>query len=451
MDPAENKPYIRETIEEKPHTPFWKKLLLTVLFAVVFGLVAAIAFVFGKGLADRLITTEIETAESVIFPPDDPEPAKATTPEVTVPETEAEASTEETAEAPVSDPSVSTEDMRAVFESLLADQEFGIDDVQQLYRAADALVAEAAPSLVSVSITRKGADPFGTEYSYEEQSFGVIVASTSKDILILTPYVESGVADGAVTVRFSTQSVADAYTKSTDKISGLTMLAVSVRGLDDATREAVRVIELGNSYNCSAGQPVIALGAPAGSNGSLCYGMLTHVVRDVAVIDNTVRTLHTDMTAREGSRGFLIDLSGAMVGWFDESTAENGCITAIGISKTIHPNMMTGIKVNGAVVPAKVIGRILSFFFLCAITLFAGAVILSLSGQPFSTSVVMTLACLTNVGIMPGLCDTSTFLKLPDVMKLFCALIFVVGRMEIFAFLIFASSIKFRREKTHWS
>ena len=126
-------------------------------------------------------------------------------------------------------------------------------------------------------------------------------------------------------------------------------------------------------------------------------------------------------------------------------------ITAIGISKTIHPNMMTGIKVNGAVVPAKVIGRILSFFFLCAITLFVCAVILSLSGQPFSTSVVMTLACLTNVGIMPGLCDTSTFLKLPDVMKLFCALIFVVGRMEIFAFLIFASSIKFRREKTHWS
>ena len=125
-------------------------------------------------------------------------------------------------------------------------------------------------------------------------------------------------------------------------------------------------------------------------------------------------------------------------------------ITAIGITKTLHPNMMTSIRVNGAVVPAKVIGRILSFFFLCATALFVCAVILSLSGQPFSTSVVMTLACLTNVGIMPGLCDSSTFMQLPIVMKLFCALIFVVGRMEIFAFLIFISSIKFRQEKTHW-
>ena len=36
MEPADNKTYIRETIE-KPRMPFWKKLLLTVFFALVFG------------------------------------------------------------------------------------------------------------------------------------------------------------------------------------------------------------------------------------------------------------------------------------------------------------------------------------------------------------------------------------------------------------------------------
>ena len=56
MEPADNKPYIRETIE-KPRTPFWKKLLLTVFLALVFGAVAAITFVFGKNLADRFLTT----------------------------------------------------------------------------------------------------------------------------------------------------------------------------------------------------------------------------------------------------------------------------------------------------------------------------------------------------------------------------------------------------------
>ncbi len=125
-------------------------------------------------------------------------------------------------------------------------------------------------------------------------------------------------------------------------------------------------------------------------------------------------------------------------------------ITAVEVSRSIHPNMMPSIKVNGAAVPMKVVGRILSYFFLCALTLFVCSVVLSLSGQPFSTSVVMTLACLTNVGIMPGLCDSATFMNLPVIMKMFCALIFVVGRMEIFAFLIVVASIKIRREKTHW-
>ena len=125
-------------------------------------------------------------------------------------------------------------------------------------------------------------------------------------------------------------------------------------------------------------------------------------------------------------------------------------IAAVEVRKTLHPNMMPSITVNGSIVPIRVIGRILSYFFLCALTLFVCSVILSLSGQPFSTSVVMTLACLTNVGIMPGLCDSSTFMQLPIVMKLFCALIFVVGRMEIFAFLIVLSSVKICREKTHW-
>ena len=125
-------------------------------------------------------------------------------------------------------------------------------------------------------------------------------------------------------------------------------------------------------------------------------------------------------------------------------------IAAVDIHKTIHPRMMPSITVNGSVVPIRVVGRILSYFFLCVLTLFVCSVILSLSGQTFSTSVVMTLACLTNVGIMPGLCDSSTFMQLPIIMKLFCALIFVVGRMEIFAFLIVLSSVKFRQEKTHW-
>lgn len=351
MEPADNKPYIRETIE-KPRTPFWKKLLLTVFLALVFGAVAAITFVFGKNLADRfLTTTEIETVESVIFPPDDPQHGvtESRTEEETV-STEEEESTEAETAASSEDATDETEDpaeqLQKMMESLIAADQPDLSDVRMLYRAASALVADANRSLTAVSIARKGKDAFGTEYTYDEQSFGVIIASTSREILILTPYAEGGLTDGSVSVIFENGTTANAYTKSTDKISGLAVLAVTVRGLDEATKERIKVIELGNSYQCTAGQPVIALGAPTGAAGSLRYGILTHISEDVEAEDNNIRVLHTDMSSLNGSRGVLIDLSGKLIGWFDETLAENGLIGAVGISdiKSYLQNMSNGLS-----------------------------------------------------------------------------------------------------------
>ena len=352
MEPAENKTYIRETIEGKPRTPFWKKLLLTVFLALVFGAVAAVTFVFGKNLADRFVSTEeTETAESVIFPPDDPQrgETESSTGEETVP-TEAESSTEAETTAPSEDTAEGSDDaaaqLESMLESMIAADQPDIADLRLLYRAASSLVADAKRSLTAVIIARKGTDAFGTEYTYDEQSFGIIIASTSKEILILTPYAESGLSDGSVSVRFENGTTADAYTKSTDRISGLSVLAVTVRGLDESAQETIKVAELGNSHLCTAGQPVIALGAPTGAAGSIRYGILTQISDDVAAEDNNVRILHTDMASLAGSRGVLIDLNGNLIGWFDETLAENGLIGAVGISdiKSYLQNMSNGLS-----------------------------------------------------------------------------------------------------------
>lgn len=177
----------------------------------------------------------------------------------------------------------------------------------------------------------------------------------------------------------------------------------------------------------------------------------------ISFVSTTGMTLH-DITGAPDFDRFFLFLLVALGGCMGSVTGGLKIIrllvlikiAAVEITRSIHPNMVPSVKVNGAVVPMRVIGRILSYFFLCMLTLFVCSVILSLSGQSFSTSVVMTLACLTGVGVMPGLCDSATFMNLPVIMKLFCALIFIVGRMEIFAFLIVISSIKIRREKTHW-
>lgn len=124
-------------------------------------------------------------------------------------------------------------------------------------------------------------------------------------------------------------------------------------------------------------------------------------------------------------------------------------LAAIETRKVIHPRMITSIKVNGIAVPMKIVGRVLSFFFLSSVTLFIFSVILSLSGQqPFSTSVAMSAACLANVGTLPGICESTAFAALPSAMKLFCCCILIIGRIEIFAFLILIGLIHLNKERS---
>ena len=125
-------------------------------------------------------------------------------------------------------------------------------------------------------------------------------------------------------------------------------------------------------------------------------------------------------------------------------------ITAAEVRKTIHPKMMTAIKVGSQPVPMRTVGRILCFFFLALVTMFICAAILSFTGATFSESVSISIACLSNVGILPGLCDADNFRNLSYLGKIFCMAILIVGRLEIFALLIAIAGLKFKRKKSNW-
>ena len=110
-------------------------------------------------------------------------------------------------------------------------------------------------------------------------------------------------------------------------------------------------------------------------------------------------------------------------------------MTWAGIRRTLHPNMVVSIKVGGVPVPVKVAARIMSFFFLYILVFFASAVVISMSGTALSSSVGMSLACLTGIGFAPGLAGPGEFAALSSPMKLFCCLVMEAGRIEIFAIL----------------
>lgn len=115
--------------------------------------------------------------------------------------------------------------------------------------------------------------------------------------------------------------------------------------------------------------------------------------------------------------------------------------SAAELKKTVHPHMLTTIRVNQKPVPLEIVGRILGFFFMACITLFICSALLSFTGSQFSEAVAISAVCLTNVGILPGIAEPQTFLELSNVGKIFCALILIVGRVEIFAVLIISAKI----------
>ena len=125
-------------------------------------------------------------------------------------------------------------------------------------------------------------------------------------------------------------------------------------------------------------------------------------------------------------------------------------ITATEIRKILHPRMMPAIKLGDVPVPMRTAGRILAYFFLSLMTMFICAGLLSLSGTEFSKGVSMSVACLSNVGRLPGLCGPEDFKALTRVGKLICMMIMIVGRLEIFALLIAVAGFKVRRRRSNW-
>lgn len=121
------------------------------------------------------------------------------------------------------------------------------------------------------------------------------------------------------------------------------------------------------------------------------------------------------------------------------------------LKKVMHPHIVTNIRVNKISVPNQIVGRILSFFFLASLTVFICATVLSFIGTTFSEGVAMSVTCLTTVGNLPGICEPHDFINLPVAGKIFCMLILIVGRIEIFALLILFASVKnFYKPKSKW-
>lgn len=296
----EKSSFIRETVmDDSPWASLGRKIVIDILLAVVFGLVAAFCFSF---VQRHLISPSSNSPSgNISLPPE-----------------------ETTARSGGNSGAISS-----------LPEGSDLKNLEQMSLALSGLNAQIQHSLVVINTTLQEDAPFPGDQALNVSSFGVILAESALEILILSPLSSTTQLSESsnLTITFSNLSTAPAYIKASDQVLDLMVLAVSVSQLDKATMDYIETLPLGNSHICGAGNAVLALGAPTdGIIQSFNYGIISHVESDYAAADNNICLLHTSMVGDTASRGLLVNLEGRLIGWISPEYMDSGTITAIGIS-----------------------------------------------------------------------------------------------------------------------
>ena len=104
----------------------------------------------------------------------------------------------------------------------------------------------------------------------------------------------------------------------------------------------------------------------------------------------------------------------------------------------LHPNAVLPVRVGGNIIPRTMHTRLLSFMMLYLILFLLAATYFTAIGVDVINSITLCLSCLSNVGPTLGveIGPTMSWAELPVDCKWFCALLMLIGRLEIFSVLI---------------
>lgn len=350
--PSVQPDFLREKIKQKPvnKKKLLRRTLITVAMAVVFGLVACFTFLILEPVISNRLYPE-EEAQEVQFPEETV--TEEMKPEDMLVQDEVE---EEPVQAELEDEQI---------EELLSQVQFSLEDYQVIYAELAQRATEAGRSVVTVTGVTSDVDWFNNTYENMASASGVIVANNGKSILVLVSAETLHSADSII-VTFCDQAQAEAEVVQRDQTTGLAILSVPLLSISEETMDVIDIATLGSSNNNNLlGTPVIALGSPMGTSGSVCYGVVTSTGTTIDQPDAAYKMIMTDIYGSHNATGVFVNLKGMVIGIIDNANTSNdmgNLLTAYGISelkKTIekmsNDQELAYIGVHGADVPQEAI------------------------------------------------------------------------------------------------
>lgn len=296
-----------------------KKIILsissTIGLAILFGFISSLVFAISGSYFDEKIGEEVNKKE-ILFPSGSPEGEEQVV-QVT----------------PTPEPTATPEPEVTIVENV---KELELKDYERLYSLISETASQLDNSIVTIySVNNSGVDWFNNPYETINSTYGMILANNNQDILILT---NSSRIKGAkeLRIKFNDDTIAVGTLYNQDTDTGLAVVSVSIDLLEQSTLDIIKEAELGESSQLLPGTPIIALGSPNGYVYSMELGIVSGKEHEMYIPDYKLDIFPTDLSNNENGEGFVINLSGKVVGIlthnFDNELSEN-ITTFIGISK----------------------------------------------------------------------------------------------------------------------
>ena len=311
----QNYEMIKERMKERPinRKKLMRRTLITVSMAVIFGVFACITFLVLEPVISNLLY---------------PEPAPEL---VELPEEIDEILPEDmliTEQEPV----------QQITQTIIQKDGDVLEEHVSTYQKLYELTNTFRKSMVTVTGVNQDIDWFNNEFENKGQHSGLIYAGTTKQYFIL---VDSVALDKAEEIRVTFQdgtAVTGTFVQKDANI-GLSVIAVQVSDLTEATKDSIKVANLGSSQpGTLVATPVLILGRPFGTE-SVAYGMIASKGTTLNMADSNYELLRTDIYGSVDATGFLINMSGSVLGIVKQTynpKESANLLSAIGITEIKH-------------------------------------------------------------------------------------------------------------------
>lgn len=320
--------FMKEKIKERPinRKKLIRKTIITASMAVVFGLIACVTFLLLEPVLSNWLYPE-EEPKPVTFPEVVeemlPEDMLQKDPQITVPEYVPSATPEP--------------EIQPIVEKV----ELQITDYQLLYQKLYTIAQDSRKSMVTVTGVTSDVDWFNNTYESKGQTSGLIVADNGKKLLILVDKETVEEAE-SIQVIFCDGKQTTAAIEASDPNTNLSIISVPLTEVGESTRKEIVLAKLDYSNGEGlAGSPIVAVGSPMGTSGSVVYGMLTSTGNTVNVVDNSYQLMTTDIYGSLTAGGVILNMEGTVIGVIDmnyngeDSPNVLSAIAISGLTKTI--------------------------------------------------------------------------------------------------------------------